>query len=259
MFIFWDIETAPMECLQFQAKTDYITHDCVVEPTTLICGAWKYSGNKTIHSVEINPRQPRNDKKVVTELHKMLMDCAENNHILVHQNGDRFDIPKLESRAIYYGLPPLPTRCLTVVDTLKQARKFGFDYHRLDFLDRYLCGAGKVEHRGFAMWKDIVSKHSDLKTRTKSLKEMVHYCRGDIKSLERVFQKLRPYMKQFPNMNFWQGTTDSCPNCGSKNTIFRSQPKFTLTRAYRRKSCNDCHKWHQESKSIKDYKAQVKL
>ncbi len=257
MFLYWDIETLPMLSHHWSAKTDYIPHDFNEQTTTIACAAWKYSGNKTIHSVQINPRQPRNDKKVIVELHKVLMDCGENNHILVHQNGDRFDLPKIEARCIYYGLKPLPK--LIVIDTLKQARKFGFDYFRLDFLDKHLSGKGKVETRGWLMWRDIVSQHSNLKTRTKALKEMVHYCKGDISALERVFNKLRPYMKQFPNMNFWQGTTDSCPNCGSDNTIFRSQPKFSATRAYRRKSCNDCHKWFQESKSIKDYNLQVQV
>jgi len=256
-FLLCDIETAPMQSFHWDPRVDYIPHDFNTQPTTLLCASWKLddSGvkNTSIHhfNKRLTHRSVRNDKQVVKRLHSLLMEAAEENWVIVAQNGDRFDLPKIKSRCLYYDLPPIPK--LVTVDTLKQARKLGFDYKRLDYLDKYLHGhdAGKVETRGWLMWRDIVEPHSSHDKRLQAIREMVHYCDGDILALERVFNTLRPHMDQFPNMNLWQGTTTCCPQCGSDRIIYRSKPCMAKTQMYRRMSCKDCGKWFQETGAMR--------
>ena len=251
-FMAWDVETAGMESFHWQAKTDYIPHSMNEQCTTILCAAWRGVNGK-IQTCAIDPKDVRNDESVVRRIHKELMRCAEDNIIIVHQNGDSFDIPKMKARFLFYRLPPLPK--LTTIDTLKRCRGIGFDYRRLDYLDKFLHGedAGKVETRGWAMWDDIVSRHSTLKKRKAALKEMLEYNKGDIVALERVFDTMRPYMTAFPNMNIWNGTQDNCPNCLSTNTIYRSKPHLANTLTYRRKSCNDCGSWFRDAAAIKEF------
>lgn len=255
--LFADIETAPMKSFHWDPKVDYIPHSFNVEPTTILCASWKLDGegvkNTSIHhfNKRLTAKSVRNDKQVVKRLHALLMEAAEENHVIVAQNGDRFDLPKIKSRCLYYGLPPIPK--LTTVDTLKEARKLGFDYKRLDYLDKYLHGhdAGKVETRGWLMWRDIVDPYSSHDKRLQAIREMCHYCDGDILALERVFNSLRPHMERFPNVNLWQGTTNCCPNCGSGNYIYRSKPYMAKTQMYRRVSCKDCGRWFQETGAVR--------
>lgn len=226
--------------------------------TTILCAAWKLLDGKCVQSVSVDPADPRDDKQVVIALHKQLMRCAEENIVIVWQNGDRFDLRKINARVVNYRLPQIPK--ITTIDTLKKARALGFDYNRLDYLDKYLHGdkAGKVETRGFAMWRDIISRHTTPAKARKALKEMVHYNKGDIISLERVFNTLMPYMHNFPNANLFNGTTASCPRCGSANVICRKKPQIRNTQVYRRLSCNDCNYWFTQTKAIPSKRAMVK-
>lgn len=258
-----DVETAPMKSFHWQAKTKYISDGFNEQPTTLLCASWKVGDspieNTSIHHYQkrLTEKSVRKDKPVVKRLHELLMQGAEENWVFVAQNGDRFDLPKIKSRCLYYGLAPIPK--LITVDTLKVARKLGFDYNRLDYLDKFLHGhdAGKVETRGWLMWRDVVSEFSNHEKRLTAMKEMLHYCDGDIVALERVFNTLRPWIDNFPNMNMWQNTTACCPNCGSEDIIYRSKPYIAKTRLYRRMSCKSCQKWFRESGAIKNSGALV--
>lgn len=235
------------------------------QPTTILMAAWRKPGKKiesvTVH--DFNQRLThdtvRNDKGVVKVLHDLLMWAADENIILVYQNGDRFDLKKIINRSIYHRLKPIPEKHLVTVDTLKQARLMGFDYNRLDFLDKYLHGydAGKVETRGWLMWRDVVEKRSTHDKRLKALQEMLEYNKGDIIALERVFETLRPNMPAFPNMNHWTGTVDNCPRCGSKQIIYRSKPRLGRTSRSipkRRMSCKQCGQWFEEKGVMRNEK-----
>ena len=252
-----DIETAPMLSFHWQAKTEYVGHEMNIQSTTIICASYRDPRNKRIVTISIDPRKPRDDKAICGKLNRLLQWCANENVVLLYQNGDRFDMPKMEARFIYHGLAPLP-RMLSV-DTLKEARKFGFDYKRLDFLDKHLNGIGKVETRGWPMWRDIVDPASPVGKRKKALKEMITYCEGDILALERVYEKLKGYMKVHPNANLWKSGVKCCPTCKSRKFTRRSNPQFTPTRAYVRYTCDNkaCGRWFRETKSMEEYRMEV--
>tara|TARA_R110000822_G_scaffold84959_8_gene199263 strand:- start:329 stop:1156 length:828 start_codon:yes stop_codon:yes gene_type:complete len=255
-FCFLDIETAPMESLHFSPKTEFVPYAANEQGFTILCAAWSFSGSEKAYSSSIQQYFPkptystvRKDKKVVADLVELLTHCAEHNVVVVTQNGDRFDIPKIKARGAIHRLPAIPK--FTSIDTLKLARQLGFDYKNLDYLDKMAGGEGKLANRGWALWSECVSRHSSKATRLKALKEMLEYNIMDIPPLVRVLAWLAPYCDRMPNINLWQGTEDSCPSCGSDNVIFRSKPYIAATRMYRRKSCNDCGKWFREASCIK--------
>jgi len=258
-----DIETAPMESFHWDKRTDFIASGFNEQETTILCASFRKPGKKieTVSIADFNKkltyRSVRKDKGVTKVLQELLTWCADENIVVVYQNGDRFDLPKIIGRTVAHRLPAIPRKFLTTIDTMKKARVLGMDYCNLDSMDKRLNGAGKVVTRGWHMWQEIVSRHSDHVTRTAALKEMTNYCEGDIESLERVFDRLLPYMDNLPNMNLWQGTQECCPACGSENTIYRSKPKHARVQSYRRMSCNDCGKWFQETGKIKADKVMV--
>lgn len=248
---FIDIETAPQEGFYWDAKVKYISHEFQEQCTTLLCASWKDSNEDMVHNVRVSLDDVRNDKKIVGKLNQLLQECADKNIILVYQNGDRFDYRKIRARSRVYDLPPLPElkTQLRTIDTLKEAKKAAHDYNRLDYLGKEFGGLGKVETRGWLMWRDIVSRHTTKAKQRKALKEMVEYCDGDILALECVFNRLKKDIK-LPNFLLYNGMVDGCPNCGSKTYVKRGI-RYTMTRAYQSYQCQSCHKRFQDTKSMK--------
>jgi hypothetical protein len=249
-----DIETAPMEAFVWDGKVEYVGHGMVEQHTTVLCASYRDPADSKIKTVSVSPataRTVRNDRAVCKHVHSLLTHCGEENIIILAQNGDRFDLPKLKARFIYYRFRPLPP--LKSIDTLKLLKQFRFDYNRLDFIDKHLNGIGKVETRGFPMWRDIISTRSTPEKRKAAMKEMLSYCEGDILALERVYAAILPYADLPHNANLWQRTYLHCPNCGKDGLRYAEKPHFTRVRAYRRMSCKFCHKWFREFMSIKDW------
>ena len=157
------------------------------------------------------------------------MDLATE---IIGHNGDRFDIPWIRGRAIYHGLPMSPS--YPTLDTLKKSRqKFRFVSNRLDYLGQHLLGEGKIP-TNFGLWKSIVEDDSPG-----GMAKMVRYCKKDVRLLERVFDKMSPYMEPITHVG---GFPRECPECGHRARIrgYRTrQSGQTQVQLY----CYKCPKW----------------
>ena len=73
----------------------------------------------------------QDDKQLVAGLSKLLNEAD----VIITQNGDAFDVKKLNARAIINKLPPIkPVRS---IDILKEGRKiFKFTSHKLEYYSR---------------------------------------------------------------------------------------------------------------------------
>ena len=179
------------------------------------------------------------DRKLVKELWHLL-DKAE---IVIAQNGDAFDLKKINTRFAYYGMPP-PSPYRTV-DTLKVARRyFAFNSNKLDYLGEYLGLGRKIKHEGFELWKRCID--GDLK----AWKQMKAYNRQDVVLLEKVYLHLLPWIKNHPNLDNYSDTT-VCPKCGSKE-LQRRGYQFNQTTKYARIQCKNCGGWSRSPVNIKD-------
>jgi len=201
--IVWDIETTPIIANTWDLYPKYLSHDNIIQDWTIICGAWKEIDKTTVHAVKVD--NVGDDYEVVKKLREVLASAD----VLVHHNGDRFDIKKLNARLIFHNLPPLPK--IPTVDTLKEAKKIAaFTSNRLDYLSKFLIGEGKI-HVEYGLWLDV------MKGSKKALKEMVEYNKVDVLRLEAVYLRLRPYMKSHPHHGALNGEDRncSCTHCGS--------------------------------------------
>ena len=170
----------------------------------------------------------------------MLMGVAENGDILLHQNGDRFDLKKVKARIIKYGMDPLPP--IQTIDTLKVSREAAFDSHRLDFKDKFFGGPGKIDTRGMDMWTEACAPKSSHELRIKAMQELVRYNRGDLPPLIRAYRAHLPYMSKHPNRAI--GTGECCPRCAGKA---RDHIGYIdkLTRRYPTYRCTSCRGVYQ--------------
>lgn len=200
----YDIETSLMVVTAFQLKTEYIPHTAILQDWNILSAAWKYLGDKEVKAVSVG-QDVTDDRHVCETLRKVIADAD----IIVHHNGDKFDLKKLNARLIYHDLLPLPPKA--TVDTLKEAKKVAyFTSNRLDYLGKALCGRGKV-HTDPELWLNVLRGDMD------ALDEMVEYNKADVEVLELVYQKLRSYMPSHPHVGVLLGNDRkcSCPKCGS--------------------------------------------
>lgn len=219
------------------------TPDAIIQDWYIICACWKWHGENEVYSVSLldDPlfepgANHRNDLHIVRKLHEILNEAD----FIVAQNGDAFDIKKLQARMIYHNLPPLPK--IPSVDTLKEARKsFKFSSNKLDYIGQHLdLGAKMDTEKG--LWMRA------LKGSRTAIQSMVDYCKQDVLLLEKVYDRMRPYMKAHPNVNLYQRTDYCCPKCGSPD-IMRSGFRYTGTAKIQRWVCNKCKAWFSQGKA----------
>lgn len=241
----YDIESSFNLGYFFELKVDgYLNHQNIVEERHIFCIAYKWVGEKGVHLISI-PDDPKRFKKNIHDDSYVLEEFVkvfEQADIVVHQNGDSFDIKMINSRLIRHGMNVLPkTRS---IDTYKLAKaSFRFNSNRLDYLAQYLGYEGKMANPT-NLW--IKAYQGDIQ----ALQHMGKYCKQDVKITEFVYHKLIPSMKT--NIPRVQGVSLSkqpqCQSidCLSFNTIWRgTQMRFINKKLMYRYSCNDCGKMNQ--------------
>lgn len=228
--IFWDLENSPNVGYTWgKWQQDVIEF---VEEWTLLSFSVKYQGGKQFTKCLTDYESYQPGKKDDTELVKDLWKYLDDADILVAHNGDRFDMRKAYTRFIELGLDP-PQPSLTI-DTLKQARKhFAFNSNKLDDLGRRLGVGRKAKTGGFELWRECMAGDQ------KAWNRMKRYNAQDVRLLEQVFNKMRPYMTSYPNLNAILNRIDGCPRCGGKDIVQRGY-RYTSTGRAKRFRCNDC-------------------
>ena len=202
--LLYDIETSPIVANTWNLYPTAISHESIIQDWFIICAAWKYLGEDKVHEAHIT--EVGNDYEVV----RKLRDAIASADVVVHHNGDKFDIKKLNTRLIFHELPPLPT--VPMVDTLKEIKKIAaFSSNRLDYLAKTLTGQGKM-HVDYQLWLDV------LKGSKKAVKTMVEYNKVDVITLENVYVRIKPYMKSHPHVGVLKGGDRKCTcnKCGSE-------------------------------------------
>jgi len=178
-------------------------------------------------------RNVNDDKALVKEFADVL---READGIITH-NGIRFDWKFLQTRLMINGLKPLPK--IPHIDTCSLARSnLYFLNNKLKTLASFLTDEQKKITGGWELWEKVWRRDKT------SMRKMVDYCKQDVRALEELFLKLRPFATNLPNAALWSGTSarETCASCGSRE--LRSEGvRATKTRRYRRLACLDCGSW----------------
>jgi len=236
--LFFDIETAPMIVYSWRVGWKLnIPTDNIIEDWKIICISYKWEGEDKVHNLTWDKNQC--DKKMLVDFIKIMNTADE----CVAHNGDRFDIKKIRTRCIFHRVQMFPT--YRSLDTLKKAKSgFSFNSNRLDYIARFLGVGQKVEHEGFDMWVKC------LKGDAEALKDMVHYCDGDIVVLEDVFQVLQSYTKNNTHVGTHNGKLKfSCHSCASEDISLLKNEFTALGTIKRRVECQSCGYVYETSNS----------
>jgi hypothetical protein len=153
---------------------------------------------------------------------------------VVAHNGDSFDIKKINARLMVYSIPPpAPYR---TIDTKKVAKSVAcFDSNSLENLGTDLEEGEKIKHRGFDMWLGCMAKNQN------DWDDMKRYNMQDVVLLEKVYKRLRPWVKNHPNMGVYSDDK-VCPKCGSEDIHHRGYG-FNNSGKFQRICCSSCGAW----------------
>lgn len=215
-------------------REQYLSADNIIYDQFCSCAAWKWHDQKQVHAVKLTDFQKqfkknfRDDVFIAKALHELMTEAD----IIVAHNGDAFDIKHANCLFIKHGLGPIPEN--KSIDTLKVARKyFNFPGNSLDQLSKRFGSTGKNKKPD---WKKMTCGDA------KEINQAAVYCKNDVLELEKIFVKLRPYIKNYPVLNRPKGVPTRCRKCGGTH-ITESGYAYTKTGRTKRYKCNSCGTW----------------
>ena len=237
-----DIETAPSEAYIWGLWNQDIYIDQVLSDWYMLSWAAKWLYSDTVESDRLKGSESltTDDSRILESLWE-LIDQAD---IVIGHNLDKFDIPRIKTRFLLNDIEP--PSFYKQIDTLKIARKeFDFSSNKLDFLAR-MMGVQIKDSVTFKLWKKCREGDDE------ALKELEDYNKQDVRVLEDVYLKLRPYIKGHPNLDLYIDDENSaCPNCGS-TTLEAEEGKFAYTQAvrYQMYRCKNCFAISRNKKGL---------
>lgn len=227
--LFFDIETCPCAAWVWSTGKQYVGPENILEPSRIICIAYKWEGNKTVHSLRWGPDQC--DKAMLEKFAEIVGQADE----VVGHNGKNFDIRHINARVAYHELQPLDFGL--VEDTLlKLRRQLRLPSYKLDYLAKYFKVGKKLETGGLKLWMDVW-----LDNKKSALTTMVKYCKQDVVLLENVYTRLKPYMPTTLNAAVLFGDSTLCPSCAAP-LIKHGTRMMSQLRRVQRWRCTSCGK-----------------
>lgn len=247
-----DIETAPALVYSWGLFKQNIGINQIVKDGYVLMWCAKWLHEKRIMSdtlVNYSKHLPgavrtcEDLEKLEHHIAKSIWKLVDEADIVVTQNGEQFDLLWLNTMFLKHHLPPVST--YKSVDTLREAKKTQrFISNKLDYMARKLDLGRKIDTGGFELWTGCMN--GDLR----SWHKMEVYCKNDVKVLERIYLRLRPFMILHPNLGTFADDADMhCPNCGSTR-IRRKGFFYTAVSKFQRFICVDCGKNIRDTKRV---------
>jgi DNA polymerase elongation subunit (family B) len=230
--LFFDIEVSPNIVFSWRAGYKLnIDHDNIIEERKIICICWKWEGKDEIYSLQWDKKQ--DDKKLLKDFIKIL----DSAHEIVGHNSDKFDVKWLRTRCLFHGVDMFPN--YVSIDTLKHAKSgFYFNSNKLNYIAKFLNVGQKMDNGGFDTWRKIVLDKDEA-----ALNTMVEYCKQDVAILEKVYNKLQPYIKNKSHYGtLWNEEKYSCPECSSYNVGLHKRYTTNMGTLRYSMQCNECKK-----------------
>lgn len=234
-----DIETAPMVAYIWGLWKEDIQPVRLIDDWRILTWSAKWLDKRTV----LYDSAHLHDVKTDTALLQSLWELLDEADVVIAHNGRRFDVPKINTRFLKAGmLPPSPYK---QIDTLAEAKKyFKITSNRLNFIAEFLGLGSKAETGGFALWDEC------MRGKKSSFRKMLKYNIQDVRLLEEVYLKLRPWMQTHPNVGVYsEAEVQQCAKCGSTH-IEKRGFSFTQTGKYQRYHCKSCGAWSRSRKTV---------
>lgn len=226
-----DIETAPAIVYSFGLHNQNHSIDQIIQSPYMLCFAAKWHGEDEVMFFK--------GDGMVREAHRLL-DEAD---VVVHFNGNSFDVPHLNREMWLLGLPPYSP--FQPIDLLKVFRKqFRFISNKLDHLVQEAGLGAKLSHSGFKMWPQVMNGDPE------AWKLFEEYNKTDVILTEALYDRTLPWIPNHPNVLLYEENPGqlSCPTCGGR--IHRRGERQLATGIYERYQCTECFAWSRKVKRL---------
>lgn len=225
-----DIETAPATAYVWRLFDENIGLDQLITPSRMLCWAAKwYRGEWHIAD------ERGNRLAMLKALHALLTEADA----VVTYNGEKFDLPKINGEFVAAGLDPVPP--VPSIDLYKTAKMLGYQSNKLLYVAKHLGIGEKIDTEGFKLWANVMAGSDAAWTK------MLRYNKQDVALLERLYTKLRPYIKSHPALHSSRGQTN-CRVCGGKK-VQRRGNRRTKSFNIERLNCQGCGSWFDGRRS----------
>lgn len=228
-----DIETAPIRAYVWGIWNQNISLNQIQSDWFCLTWAAKWLFENKVYHARLTSKEvlKQDDNRIIRGIWELINQAD----IVIAHNGEKFDVPKLNSRFIINGLhPPLPYQ---QIDTLKHIRRqFGFTSNKLDYVNKLLNLDRKTDTGGFELWERCMQGDD------KALKEMESYNVNDVRILEDTYLHIRSWIKPHPNMGLFilDESQSRCPSCGSAELKEMGKKYNTTANAYASVRCDNC-------------------
>ena len=220
-----DIETAPAIVYSFGLHNQNHSIDQIIQSPYMLCFAAKWHHEDEVMFFK--------GDGMVREAHRLL-DEAD---VVVHFNGNSFDVPHLNREMWLLGLPPYSP--FQPIDLLKVTRKqFRFISNKLDHLVQEAGLGHKLHHSGFTLWKQVMDGGPE------AWELFEEYNKTDVILTEALYDKMLPWIPNHPNVLLYTDDPSgiACTYCGSLDYQMRG-PRRLATGIYQQYQCNECGAW----------------
>lgn len=224
-----DIETSPNLVYCWGLFKQNIGLNQIINSGSTLCWAAKWHGDDKVifSSVHHDSRE---------EMLRQIYELLEEADAVVHYNGERFDIPTLNKEFVLAGMtPPATYRQIDLLKTCKA--QFRFVSNKLDYVAQALGLGAKTQHKGMELWTQCMADDKE------AWKIMRTYNMQDVELTERLYERLKPWIKNHPNVALYaDGTEMVCRTCGGTHLNKRGF-QYTNASKFQRYRCMDCGSW----------------
>lgn len=226
--LFLDVETAPNLASVWGMFKQNISVNQLIETSRVLCYTAMWKGQQPVFDSEY--------KSGHISMMEGLHDLLSEADIVVHYNGNSFDIPVTNREFLRYSMPPpVPYKNVDLYLAIK--KKFRFTSHKLDHIVQELGIGKKAETGGHTLWLACMEGDEE------AWKVMEKYNKQDVTLLEPLYERILPWIDNHPNVGLYtKGTDIVCPNCGGTHYQKRGM-EHLRTQSYQRYLCTDCNTW----------------
>ena len=219
-----DIEWAPATAYVWKMWDENISPEQLIDEGGLLCFGAHWRGSK---EWQFYSRWDDGDAAMAKAAYTLLSEADA----VVTYNGNKYDLPKLRGHLLLHGIPDSPPP--TSIDLLKTVKGLGFVMNRLAYIAPLLNVGKKLKHEGFQLWRSVMEGDQKAQLR------MRKYCIQDVKVTTKLYERLRPFIKDHPHMGEDKGL---CGTCGSNHMHRRG---FRRTKFFKieRLQCQKCGSW----------------
>lgn len=236
-----DIENSPNLGYIWGLWQQNVAINQLVNVSETLCYAAKWLDKEDVF---FDSLQVSTKTEMLEGIHKLLDEADA----VIHYNGSRHDIPHLNRGFMELGMtPPSPYKQIDLLITAK--RQFKFPSNKLEYVVKSLDIGEKMKNSGFELWTRCMANDPE------AWEEMKAYNIQDVLVLEKLYHKLRPWIKQHANYSIYNVGALVCPHCGSEK-LHKRGFAYTLASKFQRYQCTNCGTWTKDNIILnrKDYK-----